>query len=621
MPRMLELSNTAAPARRRALAHEIPRPSVADVLCLLGWLVLFCVAYQSLQAGLHVRRWAWDQSDPWRFQGDIRNAYSKGQMALDPSNGYLNLYTRFRQQPRPGTGFNLDYSPLRLLIVTEWVAWTRQQFPHVEDWQDTYAFNAPLLELNAALAAVGAVGMWLVVALWTRRSATPAIPRLTGGENGRWHDPYMSFWTDRGVLAAAAVGLIAAQLFWFNPALIWDAHVWPQWDIWPLPFYIFAIFAASVDAWWTAGLLLAIAALLKGQTLMVAPVMLLCPLFAGKPWKACRCAVGLAFGLLGFAAPWLLRTQNDKVWELSYFSVAWVASAVLAAALIHPRLIYARQRLATRLSSSKSLRGAAAAIAAALLAWPFLFYKGPANWWALGAIAALFALVTAFPPRYSPTWGFWLTTALVAALAICPWFGGSMDWWNVGFERGTVQYMNMHNGNTLNLAAILERNGWHSPNDDAWLFNGQMLSLRTVLIWAYSISLVACAAGAAMHYRRRDSRVLISLVTPWILMYALLPQIHDRYLNFAAGLTAVAPAVGVGLTLVHLIITGLALASTVMSVNGANPPAVQRFLGAMNPDAAWMTLTCTAIFFWVAIAPHRRRARITRPPDIAPADR
>jgi hypothetical protein len=73
--------------------------------------------------------------------------------------------------------------------------------------------------------------------------------------------------------------------------------------------------------------------------------------------------------------------------------------------------------------------------------------------------------------------------------------------------------------------------------------------------------------------------------------------------------------------LVHLIITGLALASTVMSVNGANPPAVQRFLGAMNPDAAWMTLTCTAIFFWVAIAPHRRRARITRPPDIAPADR
>jgi hypothetical protein len=564
----------------------------------LGWLVLIGLACQSLETGLRIRRQAWDDYAHWRYQGDIRNAYSKGSMALDPRNGYLNLYTRFRQQPRPGSFFNLDYPPIRLLIMTKWVAWTRREFPEVHYWQDSYAFNAPLLQLNADMAVAGFAGMWLLVGLWTWRSSTP--PRqLAGAKNGPWHEPLVNFWTSLPILGAAGVGLIAAELFWFNPAMIWDAHVWPQWDIWPLPFYIFAILAASVDAWWSAGLLLAVGALLKGQMLMVAPVMILWPIFAGKFRSAFRCAVGLGFGLFGYASPWLLRTSNEKTWELSWFSVAWVLSAVLAAVLIHPRFKHVRHRLA--------LRGAAAIAAAALLAWPFIYQTGSANWYALGSIAALYATIAFLPPKWSPRWGIWLATAVVAALAICPWFGGSMDWWKVGFERGTVQYMNMHNGSTLNLAAILERNGWHSPKDDAGMFDGQMLSLRTVMIWIYAISLVACGIGAAIHDRRRDGRVLISLVTPWILVYVLLLQMHDRYLNFAAGLTAVAPVAGVGLTLVHLVITALALASTVLSVDGASPPAVQRFLNSLNPDAAWMTIMCAAIFLWISVAPRRRR--------------
>ena len=64
---------------------------------------------------------------------------------------------------------------------------------------------------------------------------------------------------------ATLTGIIAALFFWFDPALIWNAHCWPQWDSWVLPFFLWAIVAASWDCWFIAGALIAAGADLPGQ--------------------------------------------------------------------------------------------------------------------------------------------------------------------------------------------------------------------------------------------------------------------------------------------------------------------------------------------------------------------
>ncbi len=56
----------------------------------------------------------------------------------------------------------------------------------------------------------------------------------------------------------------------------------------------------------------------------------------------------------------------------------------------------------------------------------------------------------------------------------------------------------------------------------------------------YLAGLVFCARGAARHAHNRDPRVLIAMATPWLLMFALLGQMHERYLMWGAVLSAVA---------------------------------------------------------------------------------
>ena len=56
--------------------------------------------------------------------------------------------------------------------------------------------------------------------------------------------------------------------------MILDAHGWPQWDVWILPFYLFAALAALKNRWFWCGCLLALGAMLKGQLLFVAPLFL-----------------------------------------------------------------------------------------------------------------------------------------------------------------------------------------------------------------------------------------------------------------------------------------------------------------------------------------------------------
>ncbi len=155
---------------------------------------------------------------------------------------------------------------------------------------------------------------------------TPGVvqPAGPGGTNGAvWLSPWQ--WAGVGVLFAAAcgamrampaehrgwaAGLMAAIFIWFDPALLVDGHVWPQWDGWVLPPFLAAALLASLDWWLAAGLVLGVGAMFKGQVLLGSPVLILWPVLSLRWGAAGRLVVGalLAAGLI--VSPWLVL--NDR---------------------------------------------------------------------------------------------------------------------------------------------------------------------------------------------------------------------------------------------------------------------------------------------------------------------
>src|SRR5205814_261851 len=126
-----------------------------------------------------------------------------------------------------------------------------------------------------------AIAVFLLVATRTQSSK-----RRTQSEDSRDPDSSSLFGTLRSAFSAPprsiVLGLVAALFFWFNLALISNAHMWPQWDSWLLPFLLWAFVAASAEWWFAAGLLIAVGAMFKAQILFGAPLLILWPLFRGK---------------------------------------------------------------------------------------------------------------------------------------------------------------------------------------------------------------------------------------------------------------------------------------------------------------------------------------------------
>src|SRR5437660_6386422 len=118
---------------------------------------------------------------------------------------------------------------------------------------------------------------------------------------------------------ASICGLAAASVAWLEPSMILDAHGWPQWDVWILPFYLFAALAALRDRWFWCGSLLAAGAMFKGQLLFVAPFFVFWPLWQ-KRWRSVlRVLAGFTATAALIVSPWLLPTP-----------AAWAALAAVA---------------------------------------------------------------------------------------------------------------------------------------------------------------------------------------------------------------------------------------------------------------------------------------------------
>jgi hypothetical protein len=488
--------------------------------------------------GVQLRRCIGENTRHVRYQHDIVNAFYWGQETLKEARrlspddasarswtglfrGYVALYDRVKEKAYK-KDYGLDYPPLRLLTMAIWSKQVRDGFPWVAN-EHPKLVN-PLLKINLVCELVSAAGIFFLVRLCVRRllpsHATTAV------------------WLSREQRASIC-GLAAASAAWLEPSMILDAHGWPQWDVWILPFYLFAALAALKHRWFRCGCLLALGAMFKGQLLFVAPVFVLWPLWQKRWMSALRVLAGFTSTTAVIVSPWLLRT--------------------------------------------------------------------PAAWIAFGAVAGAGVLIAV---RYKlPHKGAWLAGILgLSAFVIGAFTGGSFAWFEIGFLYGTKHYPYLFISSCYNLASLLAAAGW-SLKDNLVSAHVGSVHLHLTLQWALRLlflgAVVLCARGAARHLRNRDPRVLIAITAPWLLMFALLGQMHERYLVWGAVVSAVALGVNIRLSIIHFIIStaSTAMIVHVMLVDKKLDPTLRTIdvLHGIRPYASVLLLVCVALYFWDAL--------------------
>ncbi len=507
------------------MAHPLAR---RFLIGLLGLIVI--------GGGIAVRQWTWSETRHVRFQKDIVNGFYWGsetlaearKLSVEPRTvpswpeffrGYHSLYERVRRDAY-AKNYLLDYPPLRLLVMSIWARGVQRDFPGVREVKANYV--KPLLRFNLFCEAMSALGIFLLTKLWVDRASGTTVSRVLHRISPR----------DRGWICGTAAAIAA----WLDPSMILDAHGWPQWDVWILPFYLFAVLAASTRRWFWCGCLLAVGAMLKGQLLFVAPFFLLWPLWQRRWDRALLVLAGFVTVAALITSHWLL--SNGRV---------WLAVAPLAA-----------------------------------LIWSVL-------WWRR--------------PRHAAAWGAGLTavTVFVAAAAL----GGNFAWLRIGFLYGTERYPYLFVSSCYNLPSLLATRGWSLKDAVlAWPFGGVSwsLNLQWTLRLCYLGALTFCAWAAARHTRQRDPRLLIAVAAPWLVMFALLGQMHERYLLWGGVVSALALGVNLRTAVVS---TVFSLASTAMILHvmlldkklPGTVPTIE-LLNRIQPYAAGFILAGVAFFLW-----------------------
>jgi len=508
--------------------------------------------------GVQLRRWVGESTRHVRYQHDIVNAFYWGSEVLKEARrlspdeasansltgfcrGYLALYDRVKRKAH-NNDYALDYPPLRLLVMAIWAREVRNQFPGVDDGHPKLV--NPLLKINLLCELLSAVAIFLLVRLCLRRRSGATelalFPSLSR-ENRAW-----------------IFGLTAASVAWLEPSMILDAHGWPQWDVWILPFYLFAALAALKNRWFLCGCLLAAGAMFKGQLLFVAPFFVLWPLWQKRWNRVLRVLAGFTATAVLITAPWLLRTP-----------AAWLA---LAAVIGASSLLFLRRKGRYRIT------------------------------WIIGTIGC-------------------------AAFVIGAFAGGSFAWLRVGFLYGSEHYPYLVISSCYNLPSLLSKLGW-SLKDPLCSVHFGLLDFRITLQWTlrlvYLGGLTLCAYGAARQVRDRDPRVLIAVTAPWLLMFALLGQMHERYLVWGAVVSAVALGVSLRLSIIHFVISAASTAMIVhvMLIDKKLEPTLWAIdlLKHIRGYASVFVVACVGAYLWnilPALAFQRRAARSPETPSLS----
>jgi hypothetical protein len=508
--------------------------------------------------GVQLRRWIGESTRHVRYQHDIVNAFYWGSETMKESRrlspdaasansltgffrGYLALYDRVKHKAY-NEDYGLDYPPLRLLVMAIWARQVRNQFPGVDDGHPKLV--NPLLKVNLVCELLSAAAIFLLVRVCLRRQ-----PHAIQFDSLRSLSPQHRAWIG---------GLAAASVAWLEPSMILDAHGWPQWDAWILPFYLFAALAALKSRWFLCGCLLAAGAMLKGQLLFVTPFFVIWPLWQKRWNRALRVLAGFAMTSGLITSPWLLRTP-----------AAWIALLVVAGA---GSLLLLRSKLPHR------------------AAW-------------IGGVTGC------------------------AAFMIGGFTGGSFAWLKVGFLYGSEHYPYLVISSCYNLPSLLSKLGWSLKNPFFSVHFGSLdfhLTLQWTLRLLYLGALTICAYGAARRVRDRDPRVLIAMTAPWLLMFALLGQMHERYLVWGAVVSAVALGVSLRLSIIHFVVSA---ASTAMIVHvmlidkklEGTMWAID-LLKHIRGYASVLVLACVAVYLWNTLpmpALPRRAVRSARAPSLS----
>jgi hypothetical protein len=591
---------TFAPATHRTGRRL--RLSAAAVRWIAAVVFAVVVLGYAAPTGLQWRQQLWTATASVRFTGDIQNGlnwglrvtqHGRNLAGIDAQTpltlaqfyaGYTDFYDRVFQSRGDNARYGLDYTPLRLLIMSTWAWQLREADPGVREFRDELAL--PLLKLNRGMEIAATVLAMVLVVQW-RRKAHPGRP---------WYE----------VPSTIALAACAGAAVWLHPALIWNTHGWPQWDAWLLPFFLLAAVCATAGWWTTAGASIAIGAMLKGQILFGLPLLLLWPIFRGNPLAAARVLVGLAGMTVLLTAPWLLQQAGTKV---------YVAVALLTV-------------LVTLVLPLKPIRWRgviAAALVALALGWPLLALRLDL----LAAAMAVAAVVMAVKLRLArprlATIGTLLvlvfaTTALLGAFR----FGASWAWYEIGFEYPERNHQGMGNGMVNNLPVLLANHwGWQRNHvateiDTARWTLGLSEGARAVtineLLRALAMLLTIPVAAALAHAERRgESRGLLAFAAGFLVVCCLVPQMHERYLLWPAVLACLAIGTSLPGTLLAVFITLVATAQMMMAQLPRDPnlaPTILQIIRGAQPGIAWAVLLAMLSWLYLVLRP--------TPPALAP---
>jgi hypothetical protein len=282
----------------------------------------------------------------------------------------------------------------------------------------------------------------------------------------------------------------------------------------------------------------------------------------------------------------------------------------------------------------------------AMLMWPFVLREHRDHWRQAILLAATVIGVSLLPLRRARP--IFLAAALAVSLLLCSaFFHGSMNWARIGWFNSPPQSMAMSNGQTDNFAAILDGR-FHLTFqyilyrlDTTALRRFSLLHVlpmpievqtRAFLISIYMLGLFLCAGGMAVQFRRNDARFLVAITAPWLLLFAFLPQMHERYLVYAAGVGCTMVGAGLGVTLIdllliaqawlmmfHPMLTGpvrhtswAAKGSTVSSflpfgIGSQTIVNLWKFMQGMHPDSGWMVVVSALILVSLVLWPRSPR--------------
>ncbi len=566
--------------------------------------------------GLRLRENLWRDTSSIRFRWDVSNGFNQGRRAVDLAlrdmppgtprdevtwlaflNGYRQVYADVEARSQ-NDRYGLDYPPLRLLAVSLWMKHVARIDPDARRWREEHTTS--MLLFNTVMEAIAALAAFGLVVHWMRRETrAQALP----GESPGWNAP-------------VSCGLIAALLLWFDPGVLLNAHVWPQWDVWAVTAYLLAALLCSWNLWFCAGVIGAFGCMLKGQTLLVLPILALWPLFMGQFGATTRVLIGFASGLAMVTAIWLV--QGALAW-------LWIGSAGMALAATLPWAMRRRPLPATDAPPESDAprrfreRGwwIASAIAAMLVLWPWLGMEHWSSIW-IGLPLAAFVIAA---PRLVPRRSLPLVAAMTITAAVFTAghrFDGDMAWYRVGFVYGTDQYREMKMGPTDNLASILAaRFGWKLKDTVALFGMSDSLTMQSVLRGVYFTTLILCSIGMAMHARRGGRYALVALTAPWICMFAILPQMHERYLLYGGAISVLMVGVSLGMTLLHLLVTLISF-GMMFHTMPRDPnilPGMRWFFQQAHPGLGWAILLVAGVFLYLSLRPQPKHRPMVETPD------